>query len=441
MKFPWIAVMPMLAFTVHAQDAPVALSLDACISQALDQNPSLQASRAKVDAADARASETTTALLPQLKLTGRAAELSDVPAYSLTLPGIGTKTIFPSITENYSVRLTLQQPVFTGLKLLKTREMASLNSGATQQDFNKDRADLILNVTTAYWNLYRAVKVEEVIRQSVEQISGHLRDVKNMSSQGLATDADVMKVQVQYSQMKVRHIEARNSIRIASMALNSILGNPIDRSVVPSDSPAVAAGAVPVREDLHDLQSRAQSQRPELKSLELRRDMNSAGVSAARAGWYPQVSLAANYDYARPNQRILPPVNQWNNTWDVGLNLQWNIWDWYATGHQTAQAEAALRQTEAGLTQMKDAVMLDVARQYYDVQTSQEEVGVAAEGVQQARESYRITSDKFHAGVASNTDLLDAENAFLQAGLTYTQAVVDCTLALAHLKNAVGDGN
>ena len=53
----------------------------------------------------------------------------------------------------------------------------------------------MLNVITAYWNFYRAIKVEEVIRQSVEQMSEHLKDAKNLSRQGLATDADVMKVE------------------------------------------------------------------------------------------------------------------------------------------------------------------------------------------------------------------------------------------------------
>jgi outer membrane protein TolC len=187
------------------------------------------------------------------------------------------------------------------------------------------------------------------------------------------------------------------------------------------------------------LQTLALERRPELKSMHLRRDMNSAGVTAAEGGWYPQVFLAANYDYARPNQRIIPPKDQWDGTWDVGVTLQWNIWDWYATDHQTAQAEAALRQSEAGIVQINDAVTLDVAQQYFNAQTTKDEVEVAHEGMEQAQESYRMTSEKFKNGVASNTDMLDAETALLQAKLTHTQAVVEFTLAIARLKKAVGD--
>jgi outer membrane protein len=433
-----------LGSALFAQQTTQPLRLTDCIEQALGQNPSIQMSQAKVQAAEARSSEATTVLLPQLKLTGRAEKLSPVDPFGIDIqtPLFSfSKEIFPSINENYALRLSLQQPLFTGFKLLKNREMAELNAGAIREDLTKDQSDLILNVIIAYWNLFRAHKVEEVIRQSIEQMSEHLKDVTNLTKQGMATDADVMKVQVQCSDVKVKHIEARNAIRLASMALNSILGNSLDLQVMPSDTPTVFQGTdVPVlHEDLQILQRHARDHRPELKSMQLRHDMNSAGVTAAKGGWYPQIFLVADYDYAKPNQRIIPPRDQWDGTWDVGVTLQWNIWDWLATHYQTVQAQAALRQTEAGMTQLNDAVTLDVAQQYFNAQTAKEKVDVAYDGMQQAQESCRMTSEKFKNGITSNTDMLDAEIALLQAKLTHTQSVVDCTLALARLKRAIGD--
>jgi outer membrane protein len=444
MKAKFLLIPLVVIYQAFAQQNVQPLRLADCIAQALGQNPSIQMSQAKVEAAEARSSEAKTALLPQLKLTGRAAKLSAVDPFGINIqtPLFSySNVIFPSITENYSMRFTLQQPLFTGWKLLKNREMAELNAGAIRQDFTKDQSDLILNVIVAYWNLFRARNVEVVIRQSIEQMSEHLKDVTNLAKQGLATDADVMKVQVQCSDVKVKHIEARNAIRLASMALNSILGNSLDVLVMPSDTPAIFRGMdVPaLQEELQALQKRARYQRPELKSMLLRRDMNSAGVTAAKGGWYPQIFLTANYDYAKPNQRIIPPKDQWNGTWDVGVTLQWNIWDWLATQYQTVQAQTALRQTEAGITQLNDAVTLDVAQNYFNAQTAKEKVDVAYDGMQQAQESYRMTSEKYKNGLTSNTDMLDAEIALLQAKLTHTQSIVDCTLALARLKRAIGD--
>jgi outer membrane protein len=443
----WIFLM-LAAVPLHAQQNVQFVRLSDCIDQALGKNPSIQISQAKVAAAEARASEVTTALLPQLKFTARAIKLSEVEPFVFRIDTtIGfysvhiAKEISPALTENYGMRLSLQQPLFTGLKLLKSREMANLNTDAVREDLSRDQLEMVLQITTAYWNLYRAQKIEEVIGQSVEQVAEHVKDVTNLLKQGLATDADVMKVRVQYSDIKVKHIEAKNSIRLAAMALNSILGNPLETAVMPSDTPTISPGMnIPVlHEELLALQGRARNQRPELKSMQLRCEMSTAGITAAKSGWYPQIFLAANYDYARPNQRIFPVQDRWDGTWDVGVTLQWNIWDWLATHQQTIQAQAALRQAEAGIVQLNDAVALDVAQQYYNAQTAKEKVEVTFEGMEQAQESYRMTSEKFKNGMTSNTDLLDAEMALLQAKLTHTQSIVDCTLALARLKKAVGE--
>jgi outer membrane protein len=443
MKIKLFLIPFLMISEVVAQQNVQPLRLADCIAQALGRNPSLQISEAKVQAADARSSEAATALLPQLKFSGRAAELSRIDPFGLTLgPPINmSMIIFPSITENYSLKLSLQQPLFAGFKLQKNKEMAEFNAGAVREELTKDQADLVLNVITAYWNFYRAIKIEEVIRQSVEQMSEHLKDVKNLLQQGLATDADVMKVQVQLSDVKVKLLEARNAEKLTSMALNSLIRNSLETEIVPLDTPVIVQNSTGslVRENLPALQTFALEHRPELKSMQLRRDMSSAGVTAAKGGWYPQIFLAANYDYARPNQRIIPPKDQWDGTWDIGINFQWNIWDWYATGHQTAQAEALLRQSDAGIVQLTDAVALDVAQQYFNVQTAREKVDVASGGMDQAQESYRMTSEKYRNGVASNTDMLDAEIALLQAKLTHTQALVDCILASARLKKAVGE--
>jgi outer membrane protein TolC len=97
-----------------------------------------------------------------------------------------------------------------------------------------------------------------------------------------------------------------------------------------------------------------------------------------------------------------------------------------------------LKQSEAGLSKVYDAVKLEVTREYYAAQTASEEIAVADSGAEQAQESYRMTREKFKMGMASNSDLLDAETALLQAKLTFMQARVDYKVAAAKLKRAVG---
>jgi outer membrane protein TolC len=244
------------------------------------------------------------------------------------------------------------------------------------------------------------------------------------------------------SSLQVQQIQARSAIDVSSMQVNSLMGMPLDRTIRPgSDAAGMIGEAGPepiMKRRLTELNAEALKRRPEVRATELRRESGVASVGAARAGWFPSIYLTANYDYARPNQRIIPPKDRWDETWDVGVNVQWNLWDWMATKHQTAQAEAALRQTEAALTQVQDAVMLDVAQNFYSVQAAHKLVDVAQDGVAAANETFRITDAKFKQGVASNTEVLDAQTAAVQAQITLTQARVDLAMATARLTRALG---
>lgn len=410
------------------------LSLEEALREALAHHPSLQMARARTLAAEERTSELRSGLFPQLRLTGRAALLSEVPEFSVPFLG----TLFPSITENYGTRLTLQQTVFTGFRLKSSIDAAAANASATRYEEQRDRSDLIVNVTTAYWNAFRATRLEEVLRQSVEQVSAHLKDVREYERQGLATTADVLKVETQLSDIRVRHIQAQGARTLAHMTLNSLMGRPLDAEVRATDDPA-AAGPEGLPATLEAVLEAARSRRPEIQVFRERRVMQEELVTASSAGWYPSVVLAANLDYARPNARIIPPKDRWERTWDVGVQVQWNVWDWFATASQTEQARARLSQAEAALTQAADAVALEAAQSFFALNEARERIEASRLGARQGQESYRITREKFGQGLATSADLLDAEVALLQARMTEASALAEYAVQVQRFRKSVGD--
>ena len=162
-------------------------------------------------------------------------------------------------------------------------------------------------------------------------------------------------------------------------------------------------------------------------------------TTSARGGWYPQIALAAGVDYARPNQRIIPPKDRYDGTWDVGVTLQWNVWDWMTASSQTAQAQATVRQAEAGIEQLTNAVRLEVTQYARRIEDARELVRAAQTGVRAAEESRRIVGEKFERGTASTTEVLDAEVALLQARLSLTRAGSELKMNDARLRRAMGE--
>ncbi|MEX2117958.1 MAG: TolC family protein, partial [Bacteroidota bacterium] len=359
-----LAFLVILLFGLHAVTSAQeqrGVSLAEVLEAALGRHPSLRIAQARLEAATGRADELRSGYFPQLRVSGRAAYLSDVPEFGL--PFI-SQPLFPSIRSSYGARLSVQQNLFTGFRLNGSVNMAEANASAQLHDYERDRSEFVLNVTMAYWNLYRAERIVEVLKQSVDQVSAHVADVRRFRNQGLATEADVLKVETQLSEITVRSIQARGNLKIAQMNLNSLIGRPLEASVHPSDHP-FADTLRTTALDLTTIIQTARSRRPEVAAMEQRKVMQDAALTAANAGWYPSVMVSANLDYARPNPRIIPPKDQWETTWDIGVQLQWNIWDWSATAAQADQARAQLTQAEAALDQVHDAVALEAAQSYF----------------------------------------------------------------------------
>ncbi len=447
-KHCFIAVIVLALITSRNTTAQqtVSLSLQEAIQIGLEKNKSNHSALMKVQYADARASEANASLLPSLKLNGSYTRLSDVPPGQIFIPanlfgpGFPPNTISsvlsPTIIDNYNVRLSLQQPLFTGFRFQKSADIAEYTAQATQEEYKKNRSELLLNIKDAYWNLVKTFMLQNVVDENVAQMKAHLKDVQSWQGQGMITNNDVLKVQVQLSETQLRQIDARNNVRLAMINLNSLIGLPLDTEIHPTTEIKFEP-----REfgDLNSLNHQAVERRPELKSMEYNVKAADAGISLARSGWFPQIYLSGNYYYNRPNQRFFPTQDAFKDTWDLSLSVSVDVWNWGATIHQTDQAKALLSQAQDGLSQLRDAVTLGVTRSYLNLARAKERIAVAEQGVKQAEESYRVTQARFKQGLALNSDLLDAEVALLQAKTNYTQALVDYKLAEANLELSIGE--
>jgi len=430
--FILMTLLPVLGFSQEKR----ALSIKQAIQIGLENSRALHISSMKVLAADSRSSEANAARLPSLKLHVGYARLSEIDPFAVSLPFLPSPvTISPIVLNNYATRLALQQPLFTGFKLENSAAAAEYSAEAASNDFAKDKIDLVFNIKSAYWNLYETREIKRVVDENVELMKAHLGDVENMMAQGLVTKNEMLKVQVQLSSGQLSQIDASNSVMLAMMTLNTLIGLPIDTEI---DLTSAVQPQAMENLQLAEITQEAIAARADLKAAGMRIHASEASVTATKGSWYPQVSLYGNYYYSRPNPRILPTKDEFKDTWDFGVNLSFDIWNWNTTKHQTDQAEATLTQSRETLEQLKDAIILEVNQSYLMLLQSKEKVSVAEVGVQQADENYRITKNKFTSGTATNTDLLDAEVSLLQAKVNHTSSLVDFELAQARIMKAVG---
>ncbi len=411
------------------------LTVEESVAIGLDNSRVLHASQMKSEYAAAKASEVSALLYPSLKLQGTYQRLSEVPEFKIPLPGSPT-SIFPYIPNTYSARASLQQPLFTGWKLQGAVDNAAYQAEAARSDVAKDKADLVFNIKYAYWTVFRAKEIKRLSDENVKQVALHLEDAENLMKQGMATTNDVLKIKVQFSNSKILQSDAANSVRLATISFNSTIGIELGTDV------GIASPLTPTTKEYPELEKVLTSAlivRPDILSMESRVKAASAAVTSAAGGWFPQIFLTGNYYYARPNQRILPAKDEFNDTWDIGISLQFDLWNNLTAFHQTNQAKAQYEQTKDALVTLKDGITLDVTQSYLTFQQAKERIRLAELTVEQANENYRSAAEKYKSGLTTSSELLDAEVALLQSKLQLTQSLVDYELAEARLEKSIGE--
>ena len=135
---------------------------------------------------------------------------------------------------------------------------------------------------------------------------------------------------------------------------------------------------------------------------------------------------------------FFPARGRGNTSWDASVNVGWPIFDGGRARSEIAEAAASARAARARLAEFDASIGVEIRQRLSEVVSSRAAIDAATDGVRSATEARRVIGERFAAGVAISTDVLDAQVALLQAELDRTQAVANARLADARLARALG---
>ena len=428
--------------TASAQTPPLRLTLEDAVTRGLEAHPRLDELGARQDAARAIEGQREAAGRPQVSAIASYSRINHVDEFGVPNVGGGFRVIYPDIPDRMLSRIDLQWPIYTGGRLQALTRAAGAEVEAAGHDRDAARADLKLEITRSFWAVMTARAALDVVRQALDRTSAHLTDVRNQLSVGLVPPSDVLTIEAQQAHQRMLSIEAATIVETTTAEFKRLVG--LDQAapfeLIPSGSVGVAVSpqlyldpAVPANAAVE-----ARANRPERKSLLLRMTAADERIAAASAGSLPVLTTIGGYDLARPNPKIFPIQDAWKPSWDVGVNFRWSLFDGGRVRAETAEAAANRRAVEARLRDFDASVEVEVRQRMAELTSAVAAIEAAGVGVKAATEARRVIAERFSAGVATNTDVLDAQTALLQAELDLTRARASAELANARLQRALG---
>jgi outer membrane protein TolC len=419
-----------LTLAVATPAAQETLTLDDAIARSLAHSARLAEIDARRAGAEAAEAGRGAAKLPVVSAQAGYTRTNHVDEFLIVAPGQPSRVLYPDVPDNYRARIDLQWPIYTAGRADALERAASAEVRAVGEELEAARADLRFEVTRAFWALVTARETETVLQRSLERFDLHVRDLQARLDQGFISPHELLSAQAHRSRQRLLAIEAAATRRKAEADLRRLIGGP-EAPIVP------AADAANAPLDVPQLES-APLFRPERKALEYRLEAAQNRQAAAAAGGKPQLVVASGYDFARPNPRIFPRAERWEPSWDASINVSWTLWDGGRRSAERAEASAASRAVEARISEFDRQATFELQSRTFDLESARAGVDTAGEGLRAALEARRVVDERYQAGVATSTDVVDAEIVVLQAELDRTRATAAVHVAEAGVARAAG---
>ena len=454
--------------SLHVAAQVQAITVEQAVKIALDNSWELRGASWDLRSAQAQALAQKLKMIPSITLGGTYTHLSDTPAANLNVPAFPSYlstplsfTLPPNFgnqTDAGSLVVRLQYPIFAGFRLQEATRIAELKSTSRAYAIQITERAIIFEVRRAYWEVMRADSGAVMLAKNLSVMDALRQDVRAQQSQGLATEADLMNADQQYENALLSLMDAAARRGSAYLALASILGQDAAGSTVieaavqdmnaespppyqlVSDPAALPAWAAFPSGDLNQVVSQAMAARAETRLSALSTQIAEHAVKVAQAGIYPTLSLFGDYSYADPNSRILVSAfglaPGFYGTWEVGVQLSYELGELPTTLAQAQAAEADVQKAQSEAMKQSEAVVLDVRSALLSLQRTRAGLETVRSMVKQAEENLRVQQDKQHNGVARQADVLSAELSLVQSQYAVTGREIDLQIAAADFARA-----
>lgn len=349
----------------------------------------------------------------------------ETPAGRLQSPKIWAHDAYAMGSAEVSI------PLWTSGRISGAVGAASANVRGAGAQESRGVADLKMAVAEAYVAVFRARAALEVAQSNVASLQAHAADLQVMFDKEAIPQSDLLAAKVALANALQQRLRAANALRIATAAYNRHVGQSLDRApdLDPPQVPVARSAQVP----LADLVKTAVAQRPELAALAAQSEAYEAAARSERAQLLPQIALRAGV--AHLDNQILDR----QDFASIGVGFQWRLFD---SGQVSARV-AALRSRGRAAAQQLDDLRSQVALEVESATLDREDAGarlhVAGEAVAQSEENLRLGRELYGAGLATNTQVLDAESLRVMALTNRDSASFDLIITEYRLKRALGE--
>ena len=405
------------------------LSLAQAVEIALRQNHNLLLAREQLARVDGQIQEVGSVIYPQVGLSADAFRAYDESIRDSAFGALAA----PEAVNRYGVRASLRQLLFSWGKASTAIAIAQDGQRLTREDLDTAVRGVTLQVHEAFYRLLLAQRLVDVAEERQAQRRRQLEVAEKRLAAGVVNEFEVLRAEVDLANAAPPAIRAKNQVRQAVSQLNNLLARdqntPLETSEELRYQPLEGLTLALVVE-------RAVTQRPELQSLRVAREIAEKAVRIAQAENKPQVNLLAEYGFAADQ---LSNLGLDREVWSAGVALTWPLFDGGRTRGQVAQATSEVRQAALANAQLEESITLEAKAALDDLAEARQIIDAASLNTEQAQKALELAEAAYRYGVATALDVTNTELSLTVARTDHARALHDYLVARARVLSVMNE--
>jgi outer membrane protein TolC len=450
---PWSLLTDARLLNEVRQEVARTISLDDAVREAQSANLDLRAAAQAVAAGAEEVRKARAPLLPQL----------DVLAQGLVIDEDRAEASFGSQPEQSLVAsVELGQLIYSD-EAWAGYEIQQQLQEARESERDSIALDVTLETAAAYIDILRAKTRERIARENLRLTRENLERARIRTQVGVASPAEVYRWEAQMATDRQAVIFANAQRNKAEIQLNRILDRPGEETFatveVGLEDPSLITSDPRIRRYIDNPWifrvfrafhvAAAQDNSPELRALDAQIRAQERSLTAAkRAFWVPALGLKASLGRrvaeggagtsgpSFPMEIAFPVPDR--TTWEVGIQASLPLFAGGERAARRSQAEMELQRQRTERAALSKRIEQRVRSALHDTGASFTAIGLARQSADAARRNFELIQDSYGRGVVSIIDLLDAQNAAVNAEAAAANAINDFLLDLMDVERAVG---
>ncbi|HEV2484737.1 MAG TPA: TolC family protein [Terracidiphilus sp.] len=311
---------------------------------------------------------------------------------------------------------------------------AKAEAAATRARLEVARRGLVVIVVGNYYDVLATEAKFAVAQRALGEASRFSTLTRQREAGGDVAHADSVRADLQFQQRQRELNDAKVSADRARLDLGVLL---FSDPTTPYKL-TTSLDQLPNLPSRSEVEAAAMLHNPDLKAAMESLRAARFGVTAARFAYFPDLSLNYSYGIDAAQFAVRAPGGVRNLGYSAAVTFDIPMWDWFATQSRVHESVVRREQAKVELTVTQRKLIASLNELYQEAQVSLDQLQLLDKSVQSATESLRLTTLRYSSGEGNVLEVVDSENALVQAESSHADGAARYFNALANLQTLTG---